>query len=55
MVQRITSGGTLRGMSVAVPVADRELAIATLTSAFTDDPVMRWMWPEPAAYLAHFP
>jgi GNAT superfamily N-acetyltransferase len=42
-------------MSVAVPVADRELAIATLTSAFTDDPVMRWMWPEPAAYLAHFP
>jgi GNAT superfamily N-acetyltransferase len=42
-------------MRDAVPIADRELAVATLTSAFTADPVMRWMWPEPAAYLEHFP
>jgi GNAT superfamily N-acetyltransferase len=42
-------------MAEAVPIADRESAIATLTSAFADDPVMRWMWPETSAYLAHFP
>ena len=23
--------------------------------AFTADPVMRWMWPEPSAYTLHFP
>jgi hypothetical protein len=56
---RIGSGfngpGTLLAMSEAAPIADQGRAVATLTSAFTNDPVMRWMWPEPAAYLAHFP
>ena len=42
-------------MSEAVLTADPESAIATLTSAFTADPVMRWMWPESSAFVRHFP
>ena len=30
-------------------------AFATLVSAFTDDPVERWLYPEPQQYLTHFP
>ncbi len=30
-------------------------AFATLVSAFTDDPVMRWLFPEPQQYVTHFP
>ena len=30
-------------------------AFATLVSAFTDDPVERWLYPEPRQYLTHFP
>jgi ribosomal protein S18 acetylase RimI-like enzyme len=35
--------------------ADRERALDTLLLAFAADPVERWMWPESAQYLAHFP
>jgi GNAT superfamily N-acetyltransferase len=34
---------------------DQARAIATLVSAFHDDPVERWLFPESAQYLAHFP
>ena len=39
------------------PVAEGEQSrvIATLVSAFIADPVERWLFPEPAQYLAHFP
>jgi ribosomal protein S18 acetylase RimI-like enzyme len=30
-------------------------AIATIVAAFIDDPVERWLYPEEAAYLEHFP
>jgi ribosomal protein S18 acetylase RimI-like enzyme len=30
-------------------------AFATLVSAFTDDPVERWLYPDPQQYLRHFP
>lgn len=30
-------------------------AIAALTLAFVKDPMARWMYPEPEAYLEHFP
>jgi hypothetical protein len=30
-------------------------AYGTLVSAFTEDPVERWLYPELAQYLAHFP
>lgn len=33
----------------------RRAAIAALTLAFAQDPVMRWMYPSPDAYLTHFP
>jgi GNAT superfamily N-acetyltransferase len=39
----------------AVPESEQARAIATLVSAFTDDPVERWLWPETQAYLTHFP
>lgn len=35
--------------------ADEARAYATLVSAFTDDPVERWLYPEPERYLEHFP
>ncbi len=34
--------------------ADRERSIATLVTAFTTDPLIRWMLPEPAQYLTYF-
>src|SRR5215471_12111582 len=42
---------------LAVPVRKDEQAkaFATLVSAFTDDPVERWLYPELDQYLAHFP
>ena len=30
-------------------------AVATIVVAFADDPVERWLYPEEAVYLAHFP
>jgi GNAT superfamily N-acetyltransferase len=38
-----------------VPISDQGKAVATLVSAFTDDPVERWLWPDDEAYAAHFP
>jgi GNAT superfamily N-acetyltransferase len=39
------------------PVArtDQTRVIATLVSAFIADPVERWLYPQPAAYLTKFP
>jgi ribosomal protein S18 acetylase RimI-like enzyme len=34
---------------------DQASAIATLVSAFIADPVERWLFPQPSAYLTHFP
>jgi GNAT superfamily N-acetyltransferase len=34
---------------------NRRAVISALTLAFIADPVMRWMYPKPAAYLEHFP
>jgi GNAT superfamily N-acetyltransferase len=38
-----------------VPESDQRRAIATIVSAFGDDPVERWLWPETQAYVTHFP
>ena len=38
-----------------VAQADEPRGIATLVSAFLADPVERWLYPEPHAYLTHFP
>jgi GNAT superfamily N-acetyltransferase len=35
--------------------SDRDAVISTLVSAFADDPVERWLYPEWERYLAHFP
>lgn len=38
-----------------VGTADRGRAVATLTTAFSSDPMMCWLWPDAAAYLGAFP
>lgn len=40
--------------AVVVP-AEQGRAIGTLVSAFQDDPVERWLYPEDAQYRRHFP
>ena len=35
--------------------SDQARVISTLVSAFIEDPVERWLFPEPLAYLTHFP
>ena len=37
------------------PTTDRQRAIATLTEAFRDDPVCRWVWPDEQVYDEYFP
>ncbi len=39
----------------AVPDSEQAKAIATIVSAFTDDPVERWLFPETEQYLTYFP
>ena len=38
-----------------VEARDRERAIAVQVMAFGSDPIMRWLYPDPQAYLEHFP
>jgi len=38
-----------------VSEVERERAIRVLVSAFQDDPVERWLYPEDAGYRQHFP
>lgn len=40
---------------VASGVDEREGALATLVTAFTSDPFIRWMFPEARTYLTAFP
>jgi GNAT superfamily N-acetyltransferase len=43
-------------MSVSlVSESDRQGVISTLVSAFVDDPVERWLFPDPEQYSTHFP
>jgi ribosomal protein S18 acetylase RimI-like enzyme len=35
--------------------ADRSAAVATITAAFADDPVERWLWPADELYERSFP
>jgi GNAT superfamily N-acetyltransferase len=46
----------MSGLSaVLVPKAGEGFIYRTLVSAFTDDPVERWLYPELPEYLTHFP
>lgn len=36
-------------------VADRASAVAAVVAAFANDPILRWVYPDPARYLAAFP
>jgi len=37
------------------PTSEQDRAIATITAAFSSDPVVRWLYPEARDYLAYFP
>jgi GNAT superfamily N-acetyltransferase len=56
---RPRDGDRLRNVSdpsvSLVPESDRKRAIATVVSAFADDPVERWLFPESEQYQRHFP
>jgi GNAT superfamily N-acetyltransferase len=38
-----------------IEVTDRQRGIASLTLAFSSDPVMRWLWPDPRRYVTYWP
>jgi GNAT superfamily N-acetyltransferase len=38
-----------------IEATNRQRAIASLTLAFSCDPVMRWGWPDPEQYLTYWP
>ena len=38
-----------------VEPGDVPRALSVQVTAFSADPIMRWMWPEPREYLRHFP
>jgi GNAT superfamily N-acetyltransferase len=38
-----------------VKASGRANVVSTIVSAFADDPVERWLWPDAAQYVAHFP
>jgi GNAT superfamily N-acetyltransferase len=40
---------------VSAQEGDHAQVIATIVSAFIEDPVERWLWPERSQYLTHFP
>src|SRR4051794_544091 len=37
------------------PTADEDRAIATITMAFSNDPVLRWVLPDANQYLTYWP
>jgi len=38
-----------------IEATDRQRAVASLTLAFSSDPVMRWGWPDSERYLTYWP
>ena len=46
---------TTQEASGVTPTTDEARAIATLTIAFSTDPVARWFLPDPARYLTYWP
>lgn len=42
-------------MVTVIEAPDRQRAIASITLAFSCDPVMRWGWPDPKQYLTYWP
>ena len=38
-----------------VGASDRQRAVASLTLAFSTDPVVQWAWPDQERYLSYWP
>jgi GNAT superfamily N-acetyltransferase len=45
----------IRGARDVTPTADEDRAIATLTIAFSSDPIARWFLPDAGRYLTYWP
>ena len=45
----------VRGASDVTPTTDEDTAIATITIAFSSDPIARWFLPDPARFLTYWP
>jgi len=43
------------GAIEVISTTDRQRAVASLTLAFSTDPVMRWGWPDQQRYLTYWP
>ncbi|MFD2093706.1 GNAT family N-acetyltransferase [Blastococcus deserti] len=50
-----TSTLTTSTLSTTESTVDRERAVAALVTAFSTDPVIRWLYPDPDRYLSFFP
>jgi GNAT superfamily N-acetyltransferase len=46
---------TVRGASDVTSTTDEDKAIATITIAFSSDPIARWFLPDPARFLMYWP
>jgi GNAT superfamily N-acetyltransferase len=46
---------TVRGASDVTSTTDEDTAIATITIAFSSDPIARWFLPDPARFLTYWP
>lgn len=52
-MEQLKSRRELKIRRVEPPEAPRAVGVQVM--AFSSDPIMRWMWPEPHEYLCHFP
>ncbi|NJM62674.1 MAG: hypothetical protein HC849_24725, partial [Oscillatoriales cyanobacterium RU_3_3] len=53
--QQHNSASTLLKPIRSATIAHQKYVTASLILAFINDPIMRWMYPDPYQYLAHFP
>jgi ribosomal protein S18 acetylase RimI-like enzyme len=53
--EQIDVRASLRDDIVKVAPSEAATAVGIITSAFSSDPVARWMYPDPADYFTYFP
>lgn len=46
---------TMEAAVEVIETTDRQRGIASLTLAFSSDPVMRWLWPDSGRYVTYWP
>lgn len=51
----VTVAAMTTTLTMTEPTVDRDRAVAALVTAFSADPVIRWLYPDPGRYLRFFP